>query len=227
MYYPNKYYIASSPSEMYDHNSIDDLLNTISDCTTKTGKTGQYKYNVGDAVWVPLYERIGTITARRLGNNRTPYYKIDIDDRIVNIDETDVMDVETLMQQQFSNLKEAASNIVSNFSTTIETQIPDCSMNLNKYDSGEPIKTTQNAVDDISTVLDHNVVAVDELHSKIDELQCVQNDIISGDIHIKSTRDAGFVDDRFSEIESKIVDIEKKQKKHSKLAKLAILGGLV
>ena len=124
------------------------------------------------------------------------------------------------MVRFFVNTNDISDNII-----TIKDKdtTPNRNMDLDEYNSWESIKNTQSIIGILQERADATMSDIDSLTERIrsceGSIAAVQN---------RDYADCGTIDDRrVADIEGRVVDIEQKQKKTSKLTKLALLSRLL
>ena len=170
----------------------------------KKKKKSKFKYGIDEVVYSLEHGILGPVVSRRTGKGDIPYYTIDFGDRgKLELCETDIKSVDEL---SFEPIK-----------------TPNRGIDIDEYDSWESIKNTQSLVGTLQERADAAMSDIDRLTERIlsceDSIAVIQN---------RDYTDCGTIDDRrIADIEERVVDIEQKQKKSSKLAKLAILSKLL
>jgi hypothetical protein len=170
----------------------------------KKKKKSKFKYGIDEVVYSLEHGILGSVVSRRTGKGDIPYYTIDFgDEGKLELCETDIQSVDEL---SFEPIK-----------------TPNRNMSIEEYDSWESIKNTQSAVGVLQERADATMSDIDSLTERIRSCE--------GSIAVIQNRDCtdcGTIDDRrIADIEERVVDIEQKHKKSSKLAKLAILSRLL
>lgn len=173
----------------------------------------RWKYAVDDVVLCLEDKTVGVITDAYIGQLDLPYYTVSgFGAAPKNVCETDIIGIDELPTTPIT------SDRVTEHVTT-----PNRNMDLDEYDSWESIKNTQTLVDTLQERADATTSDIDSLTERIlsceDSITAIQN---------RDYTDCGTINDcRVADIEERVVDIEQKQKKSSKLAKLAILSRLL
>lgn len=175
----------------------------------KKKKKSKFKYDIDEVVYSLEYDMLGPVVSRRTGKGDIPYYKIDFGDRgKLELCETDIQSIDELPLSPLTNDKPIV---------TIKT--PNRNMDVDEYDSWESIKNTQSVVNVLQERTDATRSDIDSLTERI----CSCENAIA--IQNRDYTDCGTIDDRrVADIEERVVDIEKQQKRSKKLAKLAILS---
>lgn len=180
-----------------------DWTNEIND-PRKKKKKSKFKYDIDEVVYSLEYGILGPVVSRRTGKGDIPYYTIDFGDSgKLELCETDIKSVDEL---SFEPIK-----------------TPNRGMDIDEYDSWESIKNTQSLVGTLQERADAAMSDIDSLTERV--ISC-EGSIAA--IQNRDYTDCGTINDRrIVDIEERVVDIEQKQKKSSKLAKLAILSRLL
>ena len=180
-----------------------DWTNEIND-PRKKKKKSKFKYGIDEVVYSLENGILGPVVSRRTGKGDIPYYTIDFGDSgKLELCETDIKSVDEL---SFEPIK-----------------TPNRNMDIDEYDSWESIKNTQSAVSVLQERADAAMSDIDSLTERV--ISC-EGSIAA--IQNRDYTDCGTINDRrIADIEERVVDIEQKQKKSSKLAKLAILSRLL
>jgi hypothetical protein len=177
----------------------------------KKKKKSKFKYGIDEVVYSLEHGILGSVVSRRTGKYELPYYTIDFGDRgKLELGETDIQSIDELPLTPITKSE-----------STIKT--PNRNMDIDEYDSWESIKNTQSIVGTLQERADATMSDIDSLTERIRSCE--------GSIAVIQNRDCtdcGTIDDRrIADIEERVVDIEQKHKKSSKLAKLAILSRLL
>ena len=188
-----------------------DWINKTND-PRKKKKKSKFKYDIDEVVYSLEYDMLGPVVSRRTGKGDIPCYTIDFDDRgKLELCETDIQSVDELPLKPLTSDK-----------SFVTAKTPDRNMSLDEYDSWESIKNTQSVVGVLQERADATMSDIDSLTERIRSCE----DAIA--IQNRDYTDCGTINDRrIADIEERVVDIEKQQKKSSKLAKLAILSRLL
>lgn len=176
----------------------------------KKKKKSKFKYDIDEVVYSLEHGILGPVVSRRTGKGDIPYYKIDFGDRgKLELCETDIQSIDELPLKPVTSDK-----------TFVTVKTPNRSMSLEEYDSWESIKNTQSVVGALQDRADATQSDIDILTERVRSCE--------GSIAVIQNRDytdCGTIDDRrVADIEERVVDIEKQQKRSKKLAKLAILS---
>lgn len=187
------------------------------DWTSKTNdprkkKKSKFKYDIDEVVYSLEHDMLGPVVSRRTGKGDIPYYKIDFGDKgKLELCEIDIQSIDELPIKPLTSDK-----------TFVTVKTPDRNMSIDEYDSWESIKNTQTLVGTLQERADATTSDIDSLTERI----CSCENAIA--IQNRDYTDCGTINDRrVADIEERVVDIEQKQKKSSKLAKLAILSRLL
>ena len=193
------------------HINTPDWINGTNDPRKK--KKSKFKYDIDEVVYSLEHGILGPIVSRRTGKGNIPYYTIDFgDEGKLELCETDIQSLDELPLKPLTSDK-----------TFVTAKTPDRNMSIDEYDSWESIKNTQTLVGTLQERADATTSDIDSLTERIlsceDSIAVIQN---------RDYTDCGTIDDRrVADIEERVVDIEKQQKRSKKLAKLAILSRLL
>lgn len=190
-----------------------DWTNEINDPRKKKKKKSKFKYDIDEVVYSLEYGMLGPVVSRRTGKGDIPYYTIDFGDR----------GKLELCEMDIQSIDEPPLKPLTNDKPIITVKTPNRGMDIDEHDSWESIKNTQSLVGTLQERADAAMSDIDRLTERIlsceDSIAVIQN---------RDYTDCGTIDDRrIADIEERVVDIEQKQKKSSKLAKLAILSKLL
>ena len=180
-------------------NTPDWIINETND-PRKKKKKSKFKYGIDEVVYSLEHDVFGTVVSRRTGKGDIPYYTIDFGDNgKLELCEIDIQSVDELPIKPIKT--------------------PNRNMDIDEYDSWESIKNTQSVVSVLQERADATTSDIDSL---TDRIRSCENAIA---IQNRDYTDCGTIDDRrVADIEERVVDIEKQQKRSKKLAKLAILS---
>ena len=191
---------------------VDDYTGEINIVSKKKKKKSKFKYDIDEVVYSLEYGMLGPVVSRRTGKGDIPYYTIDFGDRgKLELCEMDIQSIDELPLKPLTNDK-----------PIITVKTPNRGMDIDEYDSWESIKNTQSLVGTLQERADAAMSDIDSLTERVrycEDVIAVQN---------RDYTDCGTIDDRrIADIEERVVDIEKQQKRSKKLAKLAILSKLL
>ena len=206
----------NNPGLTYMSREAQSFADTWQSTTSKKKKkqqnTKRWKYAVDDVVLCLADKTVGVITDAYIGQSDLPYYTVKaLYGKLKNLCETDIIGIDKVPTTPITNER---VNVVT---------IPNRSMDIDKYDSWESIKNTQTLVGTLQEHVDATQSDIDKLTERIysceGSIAAVQN---------RDYTDCGTIDDhRVANIEERVTDIEKTQKKTSKLTKLALLSRLL